>query len=119
MRIPMFLTVLGASTLALAAHAQEALPAPPADQPVQSQPAQGTPVPADGGTTTIPGAPAADASAPPPPPPAAYNAAPESAPPAPVMAQAAPVVQNVAPPPAEYPVCSKTVRDACRNPGSK
>ena len=124
MRIPIFLTVLGASTLALAAHAQEAVPAPSADQPVASQPAPGDPVPADSGTTAMPGTPAADAAAPPPPPPAAYNAVPSAAPPAaappaPVIVQGPPVVQNVPAPPAEYPLCSKTVKDACRNPGSK
>jgi len=119
MRIPLFLTIIGASTLALAAHAQETQPAPSADQPVASQPAPGDPVPADSGTTTMPAAPASDAPTPAPPPPAAYNAAPDSAAPATVVVQNPPVVQAVAAPPAEYPLCSKTVRDACRNPGGK
>jgi hypothetical protein len=124
MRIPIFLTILGASTLALAAHAQDTQPAPPADQPVAAQPAPGDPAPADGGTSTMPVAPASDSAAPPPPP-SAFNAVPDAAtpaadaPPATVMAQGAPVVQDAPPPPADYPLCSRTVRDSCRNPGGR
>jgi hypothetical protein len=127
MRIPILLSCLGASALALAAHAQETQAPPPADQPMtQTPPAPSDmPAPVDNGTAVPPAtSPAPDASMPPPPPPppSAYNAAPTAAPPAAgppqvVMGPPQPMVQATPAPPAEYPVCSREVKDACRNPG--
>jgi|GEM_PF-1755234 len=123
MRISILLTCLGASALALAAHAQETQAPPPADQPVTQMPPapSDVPAPVDNGTS-VPSTAAPDATVPPapPPPPAAYNAAPTSGAPAQiVMGPPQPQTQAVPAPPAEYPLCSRTVKDACRNPGEK
>ncbi|MGU3390182.1 hypothetical protein [Sphingomonas sp. M1A8_2b] len=97
--------------------------------------AQTTPAPADPAAQTAPAdpamqAPPADPAAPAAPadPAAAPAADPAAAPAAPMAAPAPggarivfgqPTVTPPTPAPAEYPVCSKTVKDGCRNRGGK
>lgn len=122
MRFPILLTCLGASALAISAHAQDVQGAPSADQPVSQMPPAPSdiPAPVDNGTSVAP-PPDSSASEPdaaaPPPPPAAYNAVPATSGPTIVMGPPQPQVQETPAPPAEYPPCSKTVKDACTNPG--
>jgi type IV secretory pathway VirB10-like protein len=126
MRISFIVTAMSASALAFAAHAQDTQMPPAADAPVGTQPAPSGPPPVDNGTSVPSAPPSTSAPAPdasavppaPPPPPSAYNAAPTTPAPGQVqMSPPAPVVQSTPTPPTEYPMCSKTVRDACRNRG--
>ncbi|BAK66033.1 hypothetical protein SLG_13580 [Sphingobium sp. SYK-6] len=125
-----FLTLLAglgaASTMALAVHAQDMQSAQPSTEPMTQQPmppGQTPPPPADG-TAPMPPAttPTPDSATPPPPPPppSAYNATPNTPPPGRIeMAPPQPVEQAAPQPPQEYPVCSRTVKDGCRNPGER
>ncbi len=124
MRFSTLMIGLSATALAYAAHAQETQ-APPSDVPATQQgpSSDAPPPPTDGGATVTPQGAAPDAAVPPAPsaPPAAYNATPAGPAPAgqPVMGQQEPVVQAAPQPPTDYPLCSKSVKDGCKNPGSK
>ncbi len=137
MRFSTLLTCLSASAIAMAAHAQD-MQAPPPGEPM-TQPGAGPapmdpPPPPPPPAASPPGGMSGDMATPPPPPgppppPPPEGAAPPAdgmAPPPPPptgarmeMQAPAPVAQAAPPPPAEYPVCSRAVKDACRNPGSK
>ncbi len=142
MRFPSLLICLGASTFALAAHAQMTQEAaPPGGAPAPDQttmpPTDTAPSPApesnmpDTGAAPMPAPqdnappapgptppnPAPEGSMTPPPPPSAYNATPGAPAPGGVqMAPPQPMVQAAPEPPANYPLCSRTVKDSCRNP---
>ncbi|MEG3165152.1 hypothetical protein U1701_11155 [Sphingomonas sp. PB2P19] len=94
-------------------------PADPAMQTAPADPAAQA-APADPAMQTAPAAPADPAMAP-----AADPAAPPAAPMAPPAPAAGgvtfgqPTVTPPTPAPAEYPLCSKTVKDGCRNRGGK
>ena len=107
-----------AALLATPVIAQTApAPADPAMQTAPADPAMQA-APADPAMQTAPADPAMPA------PPADPAAAP-MAPPAPMAAPSGgvtfgqPTVTPPTPAPAEYPVCSKTVKDGCRNRGGK
>lgn len=106
------LALAAALTLSGAAVAQTTTPAPGGD-PMQSAPMDQTAPPTTDGTAPMtPDAPAAD--------PYTSAPAPTAAPNTTGPITFAPPATN--PPPAaqqDYPVCSKTVKDGCRNPGGK
>ncbi|HZV17631.1 MAG TPA: hypothetical protein VFF84_02950 [Sphingobium sp.] len=117
MRFTTWLIGLSVPAFAFAVQAQE-VPAPPSDAPVAQPalPSAAPPPPADGSLTPQSGVsdPAVPSAAPPPdagpPPPSGAQV---------VMAAPSPVVQQVPPPPADYPRCTKTMKDECANPGGK
>ncbi|BCA62225.1 hypothetical protein HMP09_1459 [Sphingomonas sp. HMP9] len=101
-----------AALLASPVIAQTTPPADPAAQTAPADPAMQAP-PADAAAPADP-AMAAPAD------PAAAPAAPMAAPaPAGGVTFGQPTVTPPTPAPAEYPVCSKTVKDGCRNRGGK
>ncbi|RZM35128.1 MAG: hypothetical protein EOP67_13405 [Sphingomonas sp.] len=110
-----------AALLASPVIAQTTPPADPAAQTAPADPAMQT-APADQAAPADPAAPAApaDQAMAAPADPAAAPAAP-MAPPAPAggVTFGQPTVTPPTPAPAEYPVCSKTVKDGCRNRGGK
>ncbi|MCW2338776.1 hypothetical protein M2337_003036 [Sphingobium sp. B2D3A] len=131
MRFSTILACGAASALAFAAHAQD-MPPPggaPAGPPSATAPMPGdTPGPMPGGTDTMPpptGNPMpGDGMNPPPPPPAPGGTMTPPPPPPPgggqvEMMPQRPVEQTAPQPPAEYPVCSRTVKDGCKNPGGQ
>ena len=100
-----------AALLASPVIAQTTPPADPAAQTAPADPAMQM-APADQATPADPAAPADPAMAAP--------AAPMAAPaPTGGMTFGQPTVTPPTPAPAEYPVCSKTVKDGCRNRGGK
>ncbi|RXD03815.1 hypothetical protein EQZ23_16105 [Sphingomonas sp. UV9] len=99
--------VIAQTTPAPADPAMQAAPADPAMQTAPADPAMPAP-PAD------PAMAPADPSAAPMAPPAAPMAAPAGG-----VTFGQPTVTPPTPAPAEYPVCSKTVTDGCRNRGGK
>ncbi len=100
-----------AALLASPVIAQTTPPADPAAQTAPADPAMQT-APADQAARADPAAPADSAMAAP--------AAPMAAPaPAGGVTFGQPTVTPPTPAPAEYPVCSKTVKDGCRNRGGK
>ncbi|MES3151453.1 hypothetical protein [Sphingomonas faeni] len=104
-----------AALLASPVIAQTTPPADPAAQTAPADPAMQT-APAD---QAAPAAPADQAMAAPADP-AAAPAAPMAAPaPAGGVTFGQPTVTPPTPAPATYPVCSKTVKDGCRNRGGK
>ena len=117
-----------AALLATPVIAQTTPPADPAAQTAPADPAMQT-APADQTAPTDPAAPAdqampapADSAMAPPADPAANPAPMAGAPMAPGAARVTfgqPTVTPPTPAPAEYPVCSKTVKDGCRNRGGK
>jgi len=149
MRFSALITCISASAIAMAAHAQDMQTPPngdpmtqpgagpaPLDRAAPPPPATES-SPPGGMSGDMPGAPPAPGAPPPPPqadsmPPQDGMAPPPPPPPPPPpaggmapggaqieMQPQAPVAQAAPQPPAEYPVCSRTVTDACRNPGSR
>ena len=123
-------------TVALLAAPLIAQTTPPADPAAQTTPADPATAPApsdqttppDSATTSAPADQAAPADPATPADPAmAAPADPAGPPAAPMTAPAAagnvtfgsPVVTPPTPAPAEYPMCSKTVKDSCRNRGGR
>ncbi len=107
-----------AALLASPVIAQTTPPADPAAQTAPADPAMQT-APADQAAPAAPAAPADQAMAAPADP-AAAPAAPMAAPaPAGGVTFGQPTVTPPTPAPATYPVCSKTVKDGCRNRGGK
>lgn len=113
MRFATWMIGLSLPALTFAAQAQD-VPPPPSDAPVDQSAPPSPPTPADGSLGSDSGVP--DAAVTPAPPP------PEAGPPPPagaqvVMAPPSPVVQQTPQPPADYPKCSRTMKDECQNPG--
>ena len=96
-------------------------PADPAAQTAPADPAMAPPAadpaaPADPAMAADPAAPADPAMAPPPP---AAPQAPMAAPGGANIVFGQPTVTPLTPAPAEYPTCSRTVKDGCKNRGGK
>ena len=116
MKFTTWMIGLSLPALAFAAQAQD-VPAPPSDAPVtEPAPPGDVPPPGEGSLGPQRGAP--DAAVPPAaPPPDAGPRPPAGA--QVVMGPPSPVVQQVPQPPADYPKCTRTVKDACENPGGQ
>jgi len=110
-------TMPPADPAAQTAPAEPMAPPPPADPAAPADPAMAADpaAPADPAMAADPAAPAAPMAPPAPPAPAAPMAAPGGA----NIVFGQPTVTPPTPAPAEYPTCSRTVKDGCKNRGGK